>query len=55
MVLRSFDEIMDAAVANALSRLRAEEPKPRCIKRTGNKKALHQKTKNKVKRYGKYN
>ena len=43
---RSIDEIIDAAVVNALSRLRSEEQKQRVVKRTGNKKALHQKKKN---------
>ena len=44
---RSIDEIIDAAVVNTLSRLRSEEQKQRVAKRTGNKKALHQKGKNK--------
>lgn len=42
-MLRSLDEIIDAAVVNVLSRLRSKEPKQRMVKRTGNKKALHQK------------
>ena len=46
---RSIDEIIDAAVVNTLSRLRSEEQKQRVVKRTGNKKALHQKSRNKVK------
>ena len=46
---RSIDEIIDAAVINTLSRLRSEEQKQRVVKRTGNKKALHQKSRNKVK------
>ena len=46
---RSLDEIIDAAVVNTLSRLRNEEPKQKVVKRTGNKKALHQKGGNKVK------
>ena len=46
---RSLDEIIDAAVVNTLIRLRNEEPKQRVVKRTGNKKALHQKNSNKVK------
>ena len=45
---RSLDEIIDAAVVNTLSRLRNEEPKQKIVKRTGNKKALHQKERNKV-------
>ena len=48
MLIRSVDEIIDAAVVNALSRLRNEEPKQKVVKRTGNKKALHQKERNKV-------
>ena len=44
---RSLDEIIDAAVVNTLNRLRSEEQKQRVAKRTGNKKALHQKGKNK--------
>ena len=47
-MLRSLDEIIDAAVVNTLSRLRQEKPKQRVVKRTGNKKALHQKSSNKV-------
>ena len=47
MLIRSLDEIIDAAVVNTLSRLRNEEPKQRVVKRTGNKKALHQKSRNK--------
>ena len=43
--LRSINEILDKAVENAKLRLR-EEPKQRVVKRTGNKKALHQKAKN---------
>ena len=49
MLIRSIDEIIDTAVVNALSRLRSEEPKQKVVKRTGNKKALHQKGGNKVK------
>ena len=45
---RSLDEIIDAAVVNTLSRLRNEEPKQKVVKRTGNKKALHQKGRDKV-------
>ena len=48
-MIRSLDEIIDAAVINTLSRLRNEEPKQRVVKRTGNKKALHQKGRNKAK------
>ena len=44
---RSLDEIIDAAVVNTLSRLRNEEPRQKVVKRTGNKKALHQKERNK--------
>lgn len=44
-MLRSISEILDKAVANSLIRLDAEL-KPKTIKRTGNKKALHQKAKN---------
>lgn len=47
-MVRSVDDILDAAVSNALSRLRNEKPKQRVVKRTGNKKNLHQKGKNKV-------
>ena len=47
-MLRSLDEIIDAAVVNTLSRLRQEKPKQKLVKRTGNKKALHQKKANKV-------
>ena len=46
---RSLDEIIDSAVINKLSRLRNEEPKQKVVKRTGNKKALHQKERNKAK------
>ena len=45
---RSLDEIIDAAVVNTLSRLRNEEPKQKIVKRTGNKKALYQKERNKA-------
>ena len=48
MLIRSVDEIIDAAVVNALSRLRNEEPRQKVVKRTGNKKALHQKERNKA-------
>ncbi len=49
MLIRNINEIIDAAVVNTLSRLRNEEPKQKVVKRTGNKKALHQKKSNKVK------
>lgn len=45
-ILRTVNEILDAAVINALLRLRTEKPKRIPIKITGNKKALHQKSKN---------
>ena len=45
---RSLDEIIDSAAINTISRLRNEEPKQKVVKRTGNKKALHQKGRNKV-------
>ena len=48
MLIRSLDEIIDSAVINTLSRLRNEEPKQKVVKRTGNKKALYQKERNKV-------
>ena len=44
---RSLDEIIDSAVINTLSRLRNKEPRQKVIKRTGNKKALYQKERNK--------
>ena len=44
--MRSINEILDKAVENAKLRLREEPPKQRVVKRTGNKKALHQKSKN---------
>ena len=46
MYMRSLEEIIDQAVENAKSRLKEAEPKQRAVKRTGNKKALHQKGKN---------
>ena len=50
MYMRSLEEIIDQAVENAKSRLKEAEPKQRVVKRTakrtGNKKALHQKKKN---------
>lgn len=45
-MIRSTSEIIECAYYNALKRLRNEEPKQRVVKRTGNKKALHQKSKN---------
>jgi len=44
--LRSINEILDAAIENAKLRLREEPIKENVVKRTGNKKALHQKSKN---------
>lgn len=49
MILRSVNEIIDQAVKNTLLRLRTDKPIEIEIRRTGNKKALHQKSKNKVK------
>ena len=46
MYMRSLEEIIDQAVENVKSRLKEAEPKQRVAKRTGNKKALHQKKKN---------
>lgn len=46
--MRSIDEIIDQAVKNAILRLRTDKPIELVKKRTGNKKALHQKGKNKV-------
>lgn len=46
MIRRTTAEIIECAYINALERLRNEEPKQRIVKRTGNKKALHQKSKN---------
>lgn len=46
-ILRSVNEIIDAAIVNTLARLRIEKPKRMPVKTTGNKKALHQKAKNK--------
>lgn len=45
--MRTVNEIIDAAIVNTLSRLKTEKPMPVVIKLTGNKKALHQKAKNK--------
>ncbi|NSB90492.1 hypothetical protein [Clostridium saccharobutylicum] len=43
------NEIIDQAVKNTLLRLRNDKPIEIEARRTGNKKALHQKGKNKVK------
>lgn len=45
-MLRSIDEILDKALENTKLRLTTEIPKQRIVKRTGNKRALHQKSKN---------
>jgi len=45
-ILRTVNEIIEAAIANTLLRLRTQEPNRISIKATGNKKALHQKSKN---------
>lgn len=45
-MMRSLEEIMNAAVKNAKIRLRQGPQKQKVVKRTGNKKALHQKSKN---------
>lgn len=50
-MLRSINEILDAAVKNTLLKLKNREPKKIPIKVTGNKKALHQKGKNKIKKF----
>lgn len=47
--MRNIDEIIDQAIKNTLLRLRNDKPIEIVNKRTGNKKALHQKGKNKVK------
>jgi hypothetical protein len=47
--MRTIDEILDKAVKNTLIMLRDRQPIEKEIKRTGNKKSLHQKSKNKVK------
>jgi hypothetical protein len=47
--MRSIDEIMDQAVKDTLLRLKTDKPIEVEVRRTGNKKALHQKGKNKVK------
>ena len=45
-ILRTVNEIIEAAIANTLLRLRTQVPNRIPIKSTGNKKALHQKSKN---------
>ena len=50
-ILRNIDEIIDQAIKNALLRLRNDKPIEIEIRRTGNKKALHQKGKNKIKKF----
>ena len=49
--LRSVTEIIDQAVKNTLLRLRTDKLIEIEIRRTGNKKALHQKGKNKIKKF----
>ena len=49
--MRSVTEIIDQAVKNTLLRLRTEKPIEIVNKRTGNKKALHQKGKNKIRKF----
>ena len=44
---RTLEEIIEKAAKNAKERLDQEPRKERLVKRTGNKKALHQKGKNK--------
>jgi hypothetical protein len=46
--MRSVNEIIDQAFKNTLLRLRNDKPIEIEVRRTGNKKALHQKSKNKV-------
>ena len=46
---RTLEEIMERAAKNAKERLDQEPRKEKLVKRTGNKKALHQKGRNKVK------
>ncbi len=48
---RTLDEIINQAVKNTKERLDQGPRKERLVKRTGNKKALHQKARNKVIRY----
>lgn len=47
--MRNIDEIIDQAIKNTLLRLRSDKPIEIEVRRTGNKKALHQKGKNKIK------
>ncbi|WP_271814524.1 hypothetical protein [Clostridium beijerinckii] len=49
--MRTLDEIIDQAVKNTLLRLRTDKPIEIVNKRTGNKQALHQKGKNKIKKF----
>ena len=51
MYFRTVNEIIDMAVRNTLLRLRNYKPIEIETRRTGNKKALHQKGKNKIKRF----
>ena len=51
MYFRTVNEIIDMAVRNALLRLRNDKPIEIVNKRTGNKKSLHQKGKNKIKKF----
>ena len=51
MIYRTVEEITMQAVKNTLLRLRTEKPIEIVNKRTGNKKALHQKGKNKIKKF----
>lgn len=47
--MRNIEEIIDQAYKNTLLRLRVDKPIEIEVRRTGNKKALHQKGKNKIK------
>lgn len=49
--MRNINEIIDQAVKNTLLRLRTDKPIEIVNKRTGNKKALHQKSKNKIRKF----
>ena len=51
MIYRTVEEIMIQAIKNALLILRTDKPIEIVNKRTGNKKALHQKGKNKIKKF----
>lgn len=51
MIYRTVNEIIDMAVRNTLLRLRTDKPIEIEVRRTGNKKALHQKSKNKIKKF----